>query len=221
VQKVLVDSYSKDFAKHSGKNNSIHIVSVFENVPLQLSVQLDASTKRYYFNHIIPGKRSFAELQGPINWLETAGLVIKVSICNRAEIPLKAFCKNNMFKLFLFDIGLLGSMLDLPIQSGLEQNYGITKGYLAENFVAQELLAAGGGELFAWTERNSEIEFLIYLDGNIVPVEVKAGHRTHAKSLQQFLIKYSPKMAIKLSANQFSKAGPVIDLPLYLAGKLS
>lgn len=221
VQKSLIDSFSKDFAKHSGKNNSVHIVSIFESIPMQLSAQVDASTKRYHFNHVIPGKKGFAQLQGPIDWLVNSGLVIKINICNRAEIPLKAFCKNNLFKLFIFDIGLIGSMLNLPVQSVLEQDYGITKGYLAENFVAQELLVAGNGDLYSWTERNSEIEFLICADGNIVPVEVKAGHRTMAKSLQQFLVKYSPKRAVRLSARQFSKTNQVIDLPLYLAGKLT
>lgn len=220
MQRILIDSYNKDFAKHSGKSNSIHIVSVFENIPMQLSATADASTCRYHFNHVIPGKKGFANLQCPIGWLETAGLIIKVNICNSAEIPLKAFCKNNMFKLFIFDIGLLGAMLELPVQSILHQDYGITKGYLAENFVAQEFLTADGKELYSWTERNSEIEFLIYMDGDIIPVEVKAGHRTQAKSLQQFMNKYSPKRAIKLSANQFSKNNSVINLPLYLAGKL-
>lgn len=221
VQKVLVDSYSKDFAKHSGKTNSIHIVSVFENVPMQLSAQVDASTKRYHFNHVIPGKRSFAQLQGPIDWLENAGLVIKVHVCNRAEIPLKAFCKNNLFKLFIFDIGLLGAMLNLPVKSILEQDFGITKGYLAESFVAQEFLASGNDELYSWTERNSEIEFLAVMAGAIVPVEVKAGHRTQAKSLHQFMIKYSPQTAIKLSASPFSMSGRIVNLPLYLAGKIA
>jgi len=220
VQKNLVDSFSKDFAKHSGKNNSIHIVSVFENIPMQLSPQVDASTKRYYFGHVIPGKRSFSQLQGPIEWLNTAGLVIKVPICNRAEIPLKAFCKNNLFKLFLFDIGLLGAMLNLPVKSILEQDYGLTKGYLAENFVAQEFLASGMSEIYSWTEQNSEIEFLVYMDGAIVPVEVKSGLRTRAKSLQQFFVRYSPRMAIKLSAKAYSKSDRIINLPLYLAGKL-
>ncbi|MBI1909403.1 MAG: ATP-binding protein [Deltaproteobacteria bacterium] len=221
MQKILTDSFSKDFAKHSGKSNSVHIVSVFENIPIQLSAQVDASTKRYHFNHVIPGKKSFAHLQGPIDWLENAGLIIKVSICNRAEIPLKAFCKNNLFKLFVFDVGVLGSMLHLPIQSILEQDYGITKGYLAENFVAQELLASGVGDLYSWTERNSEIEFLMYRNNVIVPVEVKAGHRTQAKSLQQFIIKYSPSVAIKLSANPFSKTRQLASVPLYFAGKLA
>lgn len=221
VQKFLVDSYSRDFAKHSGKTSSIHIVSVFENVPMQLSVQVDASTKRYHFNHVIPGKKSFAQLQGPIDWLENAGLVIKVHICNRAEIPLRAFCKNNLFKLFVFDIGLLGAMLDLPVKSILEQNFGITKGYLAENFVAQEFLASGDDDLYSWTERNSEIEFLTVIDDEIVPVEVKAGHRVQAKSLHQFMLKYSPQTAIKLSANPLSKSNHIINLPLYLAGKIA
>lgn len=221
IQKVLVDSFSKDFAKHSGKNNSIHIVSVFENIPLQLSAQVDASTKRYYFNNVIPGKKSFNALQGPIDWLENAGLIIKIPICNHAEIPLKAFCKNNLFKLFIFDIGLLGSMLNLPIQSILEQDYGITKGYLAENFVAQELLTSGIDDLYSWAERNSEIEFLIYKGSNIVPVEVKSGNRVQAKSLQQFLIKYFPQKAVKLSGKPFSKTNKVINIPLYFAGRLS
>ncbi len=221
MQKILTDSFCKDFAKHSGKNNSVHIVLVLENIPNQLSAQVDASTKRYRFNHIIPGKKSYAHLQGPIDWLENAGLIIKISICNRAEIPLKAFCKNNLFKLFVFDIGILGSMLNLPIQSILEQDYGITKGYLAENFVAQELLASGMDDLHSWTERNSEVEFLIVKNGAIVPVEVKAGHRTQAKSLQQFIIKYSPKETIKLSAKPFSGTHQLANIPLYFAGKLA
>lgn len=221
TQKILTDSFCKDFAKHSGKNNSVHIVSVFENIPIQLSAQVDASTKRYRFNHVIPGRKSFAHLQGPIDWLEDAGLVIKISVCNRAEIPLRAFCKNNLFKLYIFDVGILGSMLNLPIQSILEQDYGITKGYLAENFVAQELMAAGLDDLYSWTERNSEIEFLLVRDGAIVPVEVKAGQRTQAKSLRQFVIKYSPSVAIKLSARPFSGTRQQANVPLYFSGKLN
>ncbi|MDO8494009.1 MAG: DUF4143 domain-containing protein, partial [Deltaproteobacteria bacterium] len=219
-QKILIESYNKDFAKHSGNNNSVHIVSVFENIPMQLSACVDSSTKRYYFHHVIPGKRGYAQLQGPIDWLENAGLVIKINICNKAEVPLKAFCKNNLFKLFIFDIGLLGAMLDLPITSILKQDYGMTKGYLAENFVAQEFLANGMNDLYSWMERNSEIEFLVYEDDNIVPVEVKAGQRTQAKSLQQYMRKYAPKKTYKLSARPFSCSNSIVNLPLYLAGKI-
>ncbi len=222
LQKGIIEGYYKDFAKHSGKTNSIHIVSVFENVPMQLAKNIEGSVKRYRFRDVIERKRSFIELQGPIDWLEKAGLLMKVEICNKSELPLEAFCRDNFFKLLIFDIGLLGCMLDLSPETILQQNYGITKGYFAENYVAQEFVAAGQKRLYSWAERNSEIEFLRVIDGKIVPIEVKAGTRTQAKSLKQFLFKYAPEMAIKLTANplKINENEVIQNIPLYLAGRI-
>ena len=143
-------------------------------------------------------------------------------MCNRAEIPLETFCKPNIFKLFIFDIGLLGCFLDLPVESLLNDDYGISKGYFAENFVAQELLAAGNRNLYSWTERNSEIEFVIIKDNSIIPIEVKSGLRTQAKSLQQYIRKYAPPRAIILSRKKFAeKADSHIKyMPLFTAGRV-
>jgi len=220
LQRGLLDSYYKDFAKHSGANNAIHIVAVFENIPMQLAGNLEGSVNRYKFKDVISGKKGFAALQGPIEWLVKAGLALKVKVCNRAEIPLEAFCKPNIFKLFIFDVGLLGSLLDLPVESILNDDYGIAKGYFAENFVAQELQTAGRRNLYSWTERNSEIEFLITDNDVIVPLEVKSGLRTQAKSLQQYIRRYSPSKAVILSKKNFAKkSGSCIQyLPLYAAG---
>ena len=165
VQKGLIEGYYRDFAKHSGKTNSMHIVSVFEDVPMQLSKNVEGSVSRYRFKGVIPGKKGYADLNGPINWLEKAGLIFKVKICNKAALPVESFCKNNLFKLYFFDIGLLGCMLELPVEAIIAQDYGITKGYFAENFTAQEFVSAGVSKLYAWKERNSEIEFLRVLDG--------------------------------------------------------
>ena len=222
LQRGLLDSYYKDFAKHSGSNNAIHIVAVFENIPMQLAGNLEGSVKRYKFKDVIPGKRGFTDLQGPVEWLVQAGLAIKVKVCNRAELPLEAFCKPNMFKLFVFDIGMLGCLLDLPVEAILNDDYGITKGYFAENFVAQELVAAGSRNLYSWTERNSEIEFMIIEEDFIVPIEVKSGIRTQTKSLQQYIRRYSPSRAIILSKRNFAgKTGSCIQyMPLYMAGRV-
>ncbi|MCK5681214.1 AAA family ATPase [bacterium] len=222
LQRGLLDSYYKDFAKHSGAHNAIHIVAVFENIPMQLAGNLEGSVNRYKFKDVIAGKKGFTALQGPIEWLIKAGLVIKVKVCNRAEIPLEAFCKPNIFKLFIFDIGLLGCLLDLPVEAILNDDYGIAKGYFAENFVAQELQTAGRRNLYSWTERNSEIEFLITDKDVIVPLEVKSGMRTQAKSMQQYIRRYSPSQAVILSKRNFTeKAGSCIQyLPLYMAGMI-
>jgi predicted AAA+ superfamily ATPase len=124
-----------------------------------------------------------------------------------------------MFKLFMFDVGLLGCMLNLP----LNEDYGITKGYFAENFVAQELMSASDQKLYSWAERNSQIEFLKNIEDKIIPFEVKARIRTQAKSLQQYILKYSPNDAIILSKkNIASKKDSVIKyFPLYMAGFFS
>ncbi len=222
TQRQLIESYSKDFAKHSGKTNSMHIVSVFEDIPRQLSRNIEGSVKRYQFKEVIPKKKSYNELRGPIDWLEQAGLIIKIKICNKAELPLEAFSRQNLFKLYLFDIGLLGCMLELPVEAVISQDYGITKGYFAENFVAQEFKACGIGKLYSWTERNSEIEFLRIIDHEIVPVEVKSGMRTQAKSLKQYILKYDPRIAVKISGNPLDnkRSETIRHFPLYMAGKL-
>jgi len=222
VQEKLIESYNNDFAKHSGKINSLHIVSVFENVPLQLSTTIDGSVKRYRFKGVIPRKKGYSELQGPIDWLEKSGLILKVKVCKKAEMPLESFCRKNIFKLFLFDIGLLGCMLDLPVRLIYSQDYGIAKGYLAENFVAQEFAAAGVSRLYSWTEGTSEIEFIRVIADALIPVEVKSGIRTQAKSLRQYVLKYSPKRAVKVSGKPLSKIRNQViqNYPLYLAAKI-
>jgi hypothetical protein len=74
----------------------------------------------------------------PSDWLVKSGLIIKVFIANTPALPLKSFSKDNTFKLYLFDTGLLGCMQDLPFDSILHQDYGRYRGYYAEIFVAQE-----------------------------------------------------------------------------------
>lgn len=222
IQENLIQMYISDFAKHSGKTNSMHIVSVFENIPSQLAGYHDLNTKRFRFKGVIPGKKGYNDLMGPIAWLDHAGLILKIKICNRSEIPLEAFTSQNIFKCYLFDIGILGAMLGLNRQDILNQDYGITKGYFAENFVAQELTAAGVRKLYSWIERNSEMEFLLQREEKIIPIEVKAGSRTQVKSLKQYILKYSPVHSKILSLNKlsFNKEKNIKYIPLYLAGKL-
>jgi uncharacterized protein len=147
--------------------------------------------------------------------------VIKVDICERSQIPLKSFCKPNIFKLFILDVGLLGQMLELSPKTIISQNYGLIKGFFAENFVATEFLAAGENSLYSWTERNSEIEFIKDHDGEIVPIEVKSSQRVKAKSLRQYMLKYNPSTAVVISGKPLKKTNQQVkNHPLYYSGKL-
>ena len=145
-----------------------------------------------------------------------------MKIANQAQQPLEHFCRANLFKLFVHDIGLLGCLQDLDPEAIRRQDYGLAKGFFAENFVAQELRACHPERewpLYSWQEGEAQIEFVCATTNGILPIEVKAGHRTKAKSLAEFVRKYAPPLSIKVSANNLSydAATGRLNLPLYLA----
>jgi predicted AAA+ superfamily ATPase len=221
VQKTLITGYISDFAKHAEKENANHIHRIFENIPIQMSRTIDATGKKYVFKGVIPQKNKFKSFAGPISWLIKSGLVIKAPILELPSLPLRAFAKENSFKLYVFDIGILGAMLNLSPGTLIGQDYGLFKGFFAENFAAQEFIAAGAEELFSWVHRTSEIEFLRVFNDRVIPVEVKSGLGSRAKSLAVYAQRYAPTRMITLSGRAYQKGKLVTNFPLYLAGKIS
>jgi len=224
TQQKLINAYLADVAKHCGKVNALHIERTWAAVPRQMAAAQDLSVSRFRFKDVLPGTNNFGRLAGPIDWLAKAGLILQIPVCERAEIPLSAFAKSNHFKIYMFDVGLLGAMLDLPPSALMSYDFGTYKGYLAENFVAQALRSARPTQLiFGWAESKAEIEFLLQGDHGAIPVEVKAGSRVRAQSLRAFISKYSPEFGIVLSGRPLSQSvrgvgvTTQVQIPLYLA----
>lgn len=68
----------------------------------------------------------------------------------------------------------------------------------------------------------SEVEFVFEItSGQVVPVEVKSGKNTGAKSVRSFAGKYRVPYVIKASAKDFGFENGVKSLPLYAAFALS
>lgn len=221
-QDELIKAYYADIAKHSGKVNAMHIDRTWRAVPTQLMSHYDVSTKRFMFKDIAPGLNRYRQLVNVIDWLEAAELVIKLPIVSAFEQPINAYTKENLFKLMVFDVGLLGTMNDLDPSLIMAYDYGTYKGYFAENFVATQLLAEVNSRLFNWQEDRSEVEFLCSVQGEVYPIEVKSGTITRAKSLEKYINKYHPKTSVILSANpgRVNEKKTVYHLPLYLAQRL-
>lgn len=222
MQKNIIQTYYADMGKHSGKENSMHLQRVFENIPEQLARSEDQSSKRYKFKGVIPRKKQYSDLINVIDWLETAGLIYNVKIVEQAKLPLSAYSKYNIFKLYLFDIGLLKSLSQIKTADILNYNLGQYKGYLVENFVLQEFIyrTAGRERFFSWQENTAEIEFLCDIDGKLIPIEVKSGSRTKAKSLASYINKYDPEYGIILSGANTEIKSKVRKYPLYLASRV-
>lgn len=223
VQKIhadLVAGYQRDFGKYAGKADAQLIEAVFRNIPSQLSAALDESVKRFKFKGIAERKSRYAEFESAISWLHQCRLVLKNHpLEGLPRAPLAAYQKDSMVKLFLFDVGLLNHLLHTGYREIKQQGYEY-KGYIAENFVQQEFATIGIEPSFSWADARAEIEFMITNQlGQLVPVEVKSGKRTRAKSLQSYITKCAPHKTIKLTGTQGS--GPEeqthLVMPLYYA----
>lgn len=220
VHDELLKAYTMDFAKYSGRLNAQKIALVFNNIAKQIQKVHDDSIQRYRFIDVLPGQSKYIHLQGPIEWLVTSGLASKIHLVSKPELPLSAYTKDNLFKLFLFDIGLLAAQLELDPTTVINQTMGSYKGFIAEVFVAQQLQSILGNELYSWQDNKSEIEFLIKDKNRVIPIEVKSGTRTKAKSMAVYKKKFHPEPAIKLSANNLRYEQNHINAPIYLAGYL-
>ena len=85
-----------------------------------------------------------------------------------------------------------------------------------------ELSARVAYPTFAWEHAQAEVEFLHRArDGSIVPVEVKSGSRTRARSLRSYIARYAPRRAVKLVGGPGGDGdGPLETWPLYYAQHL-
>lgn len=222
-QEEVIGTYLDDMTKHSGKENSMHIERLWKDIPTQLARKQDSSAPKFNFKGIIPGIQAYSRLVGAIDWLEATGLIIKVKIVKQSASPLSAFTKENRFKLFMFDVGILGAVSSLQIQDIWNQDYGNYKGYYAENFVAQEFqyIKTPLESLYSWSEGESEIEFLKDSCNGIIPIEVKSGTNTQAKSLKSYINRYNPKYSVILSAKNYhiDESKQINYYPLYLSSK--
>ncbi len=165
----------------------------------------------------IEGGRA-ADFELAIQWLVDAGLVYKVCRVNKVAMPLKFYEDITAFKLFFLDIGLLCCMAKVPASTILINNDALSeyKGMVAEEYVAQQLSAAGI-DLYYWSNDNSpaELDFVVQLGNEVCPIEVKASTNVRGKSIAQFVKENPGKRGLRYSMLGYKNQGWIINYPLY------
>ncbi|NQZ07312.1 MAG: ATP-binding protein [Algicola sp.] len=230
VHKTLLGDYKDDFAKYSqGQSYSaLQITRVFDSITTNLMKERDGAAPKYKFRGILPGNRGYEDLIGPIHFLETIGVAHRVYIVEgNVRSPLRAMMDETRFKLLLHDVGLLNATLGLGYAEVINQAYDF-KGYVCENFVACEFIAAMHDKqdqaLYSWvSKRAAELEFIIEgSDNQLIPIEVKSGRSTRSKSLSTYVKQYTPQKAYKLTGrlSDAPREGVVKELPLYMAASV-
>mgnify|MGYP002626047063 FL=1 len=104
IQNSIINSYANDISKHAGAEAE-RIRMVWNSIPAQLA----KDNKKYIYGAVKKGGRA-KDFEVAIQWLVDAGLVHKIYRSKSPEMPLKFYEDFNAFKLFLLDVGLLGSL---------------------------------------------------------------------------------------------------------------
>ena len=138
---------------------------------------------------------------------------------SKMEHPLSAFDKLDQFKLFVFDTGLLKHMAGIDNSAILlKANYQF-EGPLTENYVLQQLRDQFEMEPRYYSDKNSEIDFVLQYRTEIIPVEAKGGEDKSAPSFKKYIADVNPNYALRFSKRGYRKDGAVTNIPLYLARK--
>lgn len=213
VQKELLIYYSNDFSKHAPIATVPRIQTVWNSIPMQLAKE----NRKFIYGMLREGGRA-KDFELAIQWLSDCGLIHKSYRVAKPGMPLISYIEMSSFKIFLLDVGLMSAQGNLDSRTLLEGNriFQEFKGALTEQFIAQEL-AAAGMELYYYTSGSSsgEIDFMVQKSGMAIPVEVKAEENLQAKSLREFCKKYQPDKAIRTSMSEYREQDWMVNVPLY------
>lgn len=214
LQKEILSAYEEDFTKHIPTNTVAKIRLLWKSIPAQLSKE----NKKFIYGAAKEGARA-RDFEAALSWLINSGLVYRVNKITKPDLPITAYEDFNSFKLFVLDVGLLGAMTNLQAETIIDGNriFEEFKGAIAEQYVLQQFKTIKDLPVFYWSNETSraEIDFVIQIKSDVVPVEVKAERNLQAKSLKVYMEKFKPNYAIRTSMADYKKTDNLIDLPLY------
>ena len=214
IQKSIIEAYERDFSKHAPAIEVPRIRMVWHSIPSQLSKE----NRKFIYGMIKEGARA-KDFELAIEWLKDAGLIYKVNRCKKAQLPLAAYEDFSAFKMFLSDIGLMGAMRNIPVQSLLNGNmlFSDFKGALTEQFVLQQMKTNQTLSIYYWSADNSrgEIDFLVQQEEKVIPIEVKAEENLQAKSLRMFVERNPGLKGCRFSMSPYREQDWLVNYPLY------
>ncbi len=218
LQAGLIRTYIDDFAKYASTAKHKYLKEVYFSAP-------QMAGRRYKYSHVNPGIEA-KFLKEAVGLLCDARCLFKICHASGAGVPLLASANERKFKIAYLDVGLMQNALGVQDAIILDDSVmQINAGSIAEQFVAQELIACSrpyaDTKLHFWAREargsNAEVDFLLEIEGIPIPVEVKAGARGSLKSMRLFLKEYpNTPIGIRYSIHELSYFDQILSIPLYM-----
>ncbi len=216
IQTSIIQTYRDDFGKYSSQIKQKYLQKIFSAVPKMVG-------KKFKYSQVDDSIHS-RHLKDAVELLEKAGVVYRVLKTHGSGLPLDVNADERHFKATFLDIGLMQNICGLRSQTLMMEDFiEVNAGAVAEQFVAQELLAYRDEfeepSLYYWAREarssNAELDFLVPCLSYALPVEVKAGKTGTLRSMHLFLEKYPCPVGVRVSRLPFSDNVPIISVPFY------
>ncbi len=221
LQLGLIRTYAADFSKYASSAKHKYLKQVFESAPKMVG-------QRYKYSRVNPDIES-KFLKDALQLLCQARCLTKICHSSGAGLPLLSSVNEKKFKVAFLDIGMMQNALGIQGSIALDMPLmQVNSGSVAEQFVAQELLACSDPyiepDLFFWAREargsTAEVDYLIGIRGLVFPVEVKAGKTGSLKSMKLFLQKYADApFGIRYSMHELSFHDNILSIPLYMVSR--
>ncbi|MGD9152717.1 MAG: ATP-binding protein [Gammaproteobacteria bacterium] len=221
LQTGLLATYRNDFGKYARQTKHKYLQMAFDKAPILIGKQVK-------YKHV-DADSQVRDIKRALFLLGQAGVLYKVNSSACSGLPLNALINEKKFKLLFVDIGLINRASKLNIQDLISEDLMlINQGAIAEQFVGQELLAYQNPyeepEIYFWDRdkkgSQAEVDYVISLNSNIIPIEVKSGKIGRLKSLKQFMQEKSVPIGVQISPQPLEFKDNIIKLPLYMIGEL-
>ncbi len=237
LQTDLLMTYRDDFAKYSGQMAPSIIDETLRGTVRSLG-------QKFVATKVNPELKS-RHVRSALELLIKAGLCTSVPHTAANGLPLLGEGKHNKQKILLLDIGLCHALLSTPATTSFPRWSNLApqiRGQLSEQVIGQQLRVSGttpGGfpQIHYWHRqggRAGEVDFIVQLGHQIIPVEIKAGAAGAMKSLHQFMADKHLPDAIRIDQNppsvqhldlKTNLGTPVqyrlFNLPHYLSGRVA
>jgi len=222
VQRNILNTYTLDFAKHAPKTDVPRLGIIWDSIPTYLAKE----NKKFIFSGLAKGARA-REYEAALQWLGDASLIHRSYAVESAQLPIAGAADRSAFKVFSLDVGLLAAQARIPVEAVVRGDdlFSTYRGAFVENYVAQQLMALmgeEGGELHYWRSesRKAEVDFLVTLRGQILPLEAKAGVNPKSKSLGVYQERFRPKLSLRTTLLNLKRQDKLVNIPLYAIGTM-
>ena len=188
VHEEIYQSYLQSLGKYNKRADIDSLDHLMRSLPSHVGSQIK-------YTRLDPERR-IEKTKTSLQILERALLLHMIKSSDATGLPLNANVSSKVMKPLFLDVGLMQYNCGIQPSDILKAKdlSNVYRGALAEQFVGQELLAAGGSEnfkLFYWSRAkkssSAEVDYLYVKNSRIFPIEVKSGPAGKLKSLHLFI----------------------------------